>query len=569
LSSGQLATLGLTFVAVVGLVVGSAYWVNVPTWAVLFSDMDAESAGGVVTRLKNDKVPYLLDEGGRTIRVPAARVDELRLGFAGQGMPTSGRVGFEIFDRTAFGVTDFLEHVNYRRALEGELARTISTITEVSNARVHIAMPRPSLFAGQDLAAKASVVLKLRNNRPLSASTITAISGLVAASVEALRPESVVIMDTFGRPLTRGQESGDEAAGGLQVERQQRLEHELSSRVVAMLEPIVGSAGVRVNISAKINPDSQEETEERWDPTPVMRSRQSVTQNGALAAGAQGVAGARANMPEPPAPAKADPSGKPAAATAATASPAPPGGAASPALAAALPAAHSSETTNYELSRLTRHRIQPRGQIARLSVAVLLDDDHSVKTDAAGATTRATRARTPGEIQKIHDVVAAAVGFDADRGDQLTVENISFEEPVVDDHPASAEPWWRRFGPQLLDGGRVVSVLLVALLVVFAVIRPVMKQTLRTQTMVLAGAAPGVLTASVAVAEPGAAPTASPRSIADMELDLDAEILEGGSALTAQQRRLPALTRRLTKNTVQEPENAARLIRSWLNEDGR
>src|SRR5437899_1952485 len=152
LSTGQITTLVLTFVGVVALMVGSTYWVNTPTWAVLFSDLDAESAGGVVSRLKNDKVPYSIDDGGKTIRVPAARVDELRLSFAGNAMPASGRIGFEIFDRTAFGVTDFLEHVNYRRALEGELARTISTIGDVASARVHIAMPRPSLFAGQDQA---------------------------------------------------------------------------------------------------------------------------------------------------------------------------------------------------------------------------------------------------------------------------------------------------------------------------------------------------------------------------------------------------------------------------------
>jgi len=543
LSGGQLATLGVTFVAVVGLVAGSAYWVNVPTWAVLFADMDAESASGVVTRLKSDKVPYLLDEGGRTIRVPATRVDELRLGFAGQGMPSTGRIGFEIFDRTAFGVTDFLEHVNYRRALEGELARTISTITEVSSARVHIAMPRPSLFAGQDQAAKASVVLKLRNNRPLPASTITAISSLVAASVEALSPEAVMIMDTFGRPLARAPEGSDEAGGGMQLERQQRLEHDLSVRVIALLEPIVGPERVRVNISAKINPDSQEETEERWDPTPVVRSRQSVVQNGSSPAGAQGVAGARANMPEPPTPPVLDPTGKPVAPAA------PPAGAASTALASS----NSSEVTNYELGRVTRHRIQPRGQVARLSVAVLLDDDHTATTDAAGATTHATKARTPEELQKLHDVVAAAVGFDADRGDQLIVENIAFEEPAVDNTAAPIEPWWKRFGPQLMDGGRVLAVLLIALVVIFGVIRPIAQRALST-----------VPTVAVAVA--GRAP-AAPRTIADMEGDLDAELLEGESALTAEQRRLPALARRVAKITVQEPENAARLVRSWLTEE--
>src|SRR5581483_2283579 len=134
-----LVTLGLAFAAVVSLVIGSAYWLNTPTYSVLLSDVDAESASGVVARLKNDKVPYLIDDGGRTIRVPASRVDELRLDLASQGLPASGRIGFEIFDRTAFGVTDFQEHVNYRRALEGELARTISTIGEIASARVHIA----------------------------------------------------------------------------------------------------------------------------------------------------------------------------------------------------------------------------------------------------------------------------------------------------------------------------------------------------------------------------------------------------------------------------------------------
>jgi flagellar M-ring protein FliF len=189
LSAQQLTSLALAFVAVVGLTIGSAYWLNAPTYGVLFSDMDTETAASVVTKLKSEKVAYVLDEGGRTVRVPIAKVDELRLELAGQGMPTSGRVGFEIFDRTAFGVTDFLEHVNYRRALEGELARTIGSLGDVASARVHLAMPRESLFTSQEQPAKASVVLKLRTNRPLPASTVAAITGLVAASVESLRPE--------------------------------------------------------------------------------------------------------------------------------------------------------------------------------------------------------------------------------------------------------------------------------------------------------------------------------------------------------------------------------------------
>jgi len=557
LTTAQIVTLAVTFVGVVVLVVGSAYWVNTPTWAVLFSDMDAESAGGVVAKLKNDKVPYTVDDGGRTIRVPSARVDELRLAFAGNGMPASGRIGFEIFDRTAFGVTDFLEHVNYRRALEGELARTISTIGDVSSARVHIAMPRPSLFASQDQAAKASVVLKLKNNRPLAAATIAAISGLVASSVEALRPEAVVIMDTFGRPLARAADGADEAAGGVQLERQQRIERDLSARVVALLEPIVGAERVRVNVSAKINADSQEETEERWDPTPVMRSRQAVLQGGAGAAAGGGVAGARANAPPPPDPKAAAPTsaGTPAGPTVQAAAVPPP--------LVAPAGGNMSETTNYEVGRLTRHRIQPHGQVARLSVAVLLDDDRVPAKGAKGAATRVAKRRAPEEIQKIHDIVAAAVGLDVNRGDHLTVENIAFEEPPADEGP-SPEPWWRRQAPQiqapqLFDAGRIVSVLLIALAVVLGVLRPMVQRTL---SAVPAAAATSALAA-------GAAGTNAPRTVAEMEGEIEAELLleEGGPI--AQTRRLPVLTRRVTKIANDEPENAARLVRTWLSEEER
>src|SRR5262249_49751135 len=221
--------------------IGSAYWLNTPSYTVLFSDMDAESASSVVAKLKSDKIAYTLDDGGRTLRVPSSHVDELRLEFASQGMPASSHIGFEIFDRTSFGVTVFLEHDNYRRALEGELARTIATIAEVASARVHIAMPQPSLFSGRDQPTKASVVLKLRNNRQLSSSTVGAITGLVAASVESLKPESVVIIDNFGRPLAKAGTEPDDMSGGIPFERQQRIERDLSPPSIALIQPILSA----------------------------------------------------------------------------------------------------------------------------------------------------------------------------------------------------------------------------------------------------------------------------------------------------------------------------------------
>src|SRR5512146_3542572 len=235
LSTGQLVTLAFSFIAVAAVVGGSAWFMNRTTYALLFSDMDADSASQVVTRLKSQKVPYELDNGGRAIRVPAEQVDELRLDMSSQGLPSSGHVGFEIFDRTSFGATEFLEQVNYRRALEGEIARTISTLTEVSNARVHIAMGKDSLF-GESQPAKASVVLKLRGNRSLPASTVSGITNLIAASVDGLRPE----------------EDPNDPLGGAQLERQQRLEHDMSSRVLALLEPVIGPDRVRVNVAVKL-----------------------------------------------------------------------------------------------------------------------------------------------------------------------------------------------------------------------------------------------------------------------------------------------------------------------------
>jgi flagellar M-ring protein FliF len=542
LSTRQLVVLGVAFVAAVGLTIGSAYWLNTPNYGVLFSDMDPDSASGIVSKLKAEKVQYSLDDGGRTIRVPAGRVDELRLQFASDGLPGSGRVGFELFDRTAFGVTDFLEHVNYRRALEGELARTISTISEVASARVHIAMPQPSLFTTRDQAAKASVVLKLRNNRPLLPSTVAAITGLVSASVESLRPEAVVIVDNFGRPLSKP--AGDDDGANVPLERQQGIEHDLSTRVVALLEPIVGVGRVRVNVSAKLRTDARDEIEERWDPTPVVRSHQSVIQNGPAAkplpaasggvplvagAVAQGIAGTRANLPPDPAapggPGSSAASGSPEALAAAT-----------------TPGAHVAETTNYELSKVTRHSTTPRGDLARLSVAVILDDEHVVGDDGKSTT----KPRAAADIQKIHGLVAAAVGFDADRGDQLTVENIAFEETPTDTEPAVSA--WERYKPVALDAGRIVGIVMLGLVALLGVIRPLVRSSF--------GAG------SAAAGAAGALPT--PRTVQDLEAEMDAQ-LEG----VAGARRLPVLTRRVAALTQREPENAARLLRTWLSEPER
>lgn len=528
LSGRQLATLAFAFLAVVGITIASAYWLNTPTYGVLFSDMDPESAGAIVSRLKTAKVDYVLDDGGRTVRVPVSRIDELRLDVAAQGMPGSGRIGFEIFDRTSFGVTDFMEHVNYRRALEGELARTISTIAEVAGARVHVAMPPASLFVGQEQPTTASVVLRLRENRQLAPSTVLAITNFVAASVESLRPESVVVIDNFGRPLTRPAPGTDDVGGVEQLERQQRVEQDLSVRLVSLLEPIVGTGRVRVNVNAAIATDTQEETEERWDPTTVIRSQQRSEQSSTAPGPATVGAGTRANLPP-----------SPTAAAAAAPAPVP---------AALVGNSSTSEVTNYEVSKITRHRIQPQGQITRLSVAVVVDDNKTPAAEGGDGQPQSTP-RSAEEIQKIRDLVTAAVGFDEMRGDQLTVENIAFEEtPVEEIVPA---PVWERYQPQAFEALRILGVLLLAVFALFGVVRPMVAGAMRPMQPVRRGAIPS---------------GAPPRTVEDLESEIDAELQATSETAS---RRLPVLTRRVATLSEKEPENTARLLRAWLTEEER
>lgn len=534
LSGRQIATLAAAFVAVVGIVVGSAYWVGAPSYAVLYTDLDPESASAVVARLKTSNTPYRLEQGGRAVLIPETRLDELRLDLAAQGLPAAGRIGFEIFDRTSFGTTEFLEHVNYRRGLEGELARTISTIADVSSARVHIALAKDSLFAGTAEQAKASVVLRLRNQRPLAPATVAGIAGLVAASVESLRPESVVIVDTFGRPLSRTEEADAAAGGATSLERQQRVERELATKVAALLEPVLGAGHVRVNVSAPLTFATAEQTEERWDPETVIRSRQTSSDTATTAGPARGVAGARANAPPELSTATAPP----------------------PVVAPPGQSGKTTETVNYEVSRTTTHTTSPGGRVARLSVAVLVDN---VRVPGENGSAAVSTPREPAEMERIQRLVAAAVGLDPSRGDQLTVENIAFDDTGETIEPAPVPPWWRQVSPtvvsvlgislgDLLRGTMVFALALVALL---AILRPMARTAMQ----------PGLLPAAPAA-------VAAARTVAELEGELQARV-DADAVARREPGRLPALTKRVAQQAEQKPEHVAQLVRAWIAQEDR
>ena len=540
LDARQRISLVAAFVTAVGLVGGMAWWISRPTYTLLFDDMDQAAAAEVVSKLDAQKVDYRIDPGGHGIRVPSNEVDRLRLDMSAQGLPSSGRIGFEIFDRTAFGQTEFLEHVNYRRALEGEIARTIATISEVSSARVHIAMAKDSLFGAREQPAKASVVLKLRHQtRPLSTATVLGVTNLVAASVEGLRPEAVVVLDSFGRPLSKPQSDDETPMGAAQAERQQRLERETSDRVVALLTPVVGADHVRANVTVRLSNSSEEQTEEKWDPASVIRSHQTssdVTPTSGLSMASLNnpatgnVAGARANLP-----AAATPAGVPPAAV--------------PAPGPANAATRNTETTNFEISRTTRHTVTPGGGIARLSVAVILDDEQVATKEKDGTVAHKTRSRKPEEIQKIQQLVATAVGLDTTRGDQLTVENIPFDTPPVEE-PA-APSLVERYGPAAGESLRVVVALGLVALAFFTVIRPLMRQ-------VAAGP-------QIAVAAPGVGQL--PRTVSDLEGEIEAQLDAAAQERQLETIKMPVLTKKANAMVQKEPEAAAKLLRSWLGEE--
>src|SRR6266852_5956093 len=432
------------------------YFVNRVEYQTLYADLDPQEAQGIVQKLQELKVAYELGTDGRTVKVAADKIAEVRIQLASQGLPESGRIGFEIFDRTNFGLTNFQKQVNDQRALEGELARSIMTLAEVEAARVHLVLAKESLFQNSDEQTKASVILKLKNSRSLSGSASQGIVNMIASAVKGLTPEKVVLIDYRGKILSRngGAESGLSAQ---QLDTRQKLETELSGKIVQILEPAVGQGKVRPQVSAVMNFQQVEETLEKYDPQgSVVRSQQKQEEHQPKAERAGGIPGPRST---------------PSANTA---------GAAAPAAPSADSAAGNTnsdllkqnETINYEVSKAVRHVVNPVGKVERVSVAVIIDNHTKVTTGSDGKEQTAQEPRNPEEMKKYHDLVVAAIGFNPDRGDQLTVENISFQgETELIEKPSFLD----KQGPMIMTGLRYLMIPVVFIILYVLFLRPVQK----------------------------------------------------------------------------------------------
>ena len=261
----------------VGLMV---YFMGQEEYQTLYSGLNAEEASTVVNRLKDLKVPYQLTDAGKNIRVPKPKIDELRIQLASEGLPQSGKIGFEIFDKTNLGMTEFLEKISYKRALEGELARTILSLKEVSQARVHLVLPKESLFQEKSEPTKASVVIKLNAGKQISETMVSGIIHMVSSAVEGLSPQNVTVVDIAGRMLSSKQGSPEESLTATQLELKGRYEKDLKLKVVNILEPVVGEGRVKADTWVTLNFNRSEQTEEKFNPqeTPIRSQQKSEEQ---------------------------------------------------------------------------------------------------------------------------------------------------------------------------------------------------------------------------------------------------------------------------------------------------
>jgi flagellar M-ring protein FliF len=495
----------------------------------LYTDLTDQEAGAAVERLRQMQVPFRLASNGSTILVPESRLAELRLQLAAEGLPQSGRLGFELFDQANFGATEFAEQVNFRRALEGELERSVLSLNHVERARVHISLPKRSVFLDYDQPAKASVVLQLRPGAELTPQQTDGITHLVASAVEGLDPGQVVLVDTRGRLLARPH-SGAEAMTGEQLEFRKRLEQQIQTKIEATLEPYVGFDKVRVNAAADIDWSQGEQTEEVLDPNTLVMTTQKL-QETAGPPNQSGAPGTASNLPRQP-------------------------------LAPGIGGVVNSrvtETTNYQTSRTVTRMELEKGAVKRLSVAVLLDSKS--RLDDAGNIVR--EPRSDQEMEALRKLAIAAGGIVEERGDRLTLESLPFTifEPLPERPRGPAAPGWLEFALEIFQKyryyviGAAVALLLIFVALGWLIHRTSKKARARRQAQLQAQREKEALEAAQAQAQREEAEQA--RMLTGLKMD------------TLQSTRGQVLKRHLEDVATKDTAGFVQLLRAWIHEDER
>ena len=494
----------------------------------LYSGLQPEEAQFIARTLAAENIPYDISNDGTSLRVPGSKVDSVRLELASQGLPQTGRLGLELFDKPNWAGSDFAERVNYQRALEGELERTIRAIRQVQSARVHLVMPHDSLFSDREREAKGSVVVKLREGR-LADSAIRSITYLVASAVDTLRPENVTVIDADGNvPILSGRHTQ-----GMDHDEIEAMENHLTEKLVSTLAPLVGREGLRASVTVEYELASSESTQETYDPNGSVVLTSQVSQDQSSESDPQGIPGTPSNAP--------DSSAKGAAAAAADNTP--------------EEAGQRNESKTYAVSKAVRHVVQPSGSIKKIAAAVLVDDAVENKPEGESATAN-HRKRSPEEMKQIEELAKAAIGFDSNRGDHLSVQNISFAAIAPGPPPDLTE----RLAPlvqQWMGVVRYVGLAALFLLIYLMVLRPVKKQivaALAAQPQLPAGARQQ---------------RALGKGQTQGELTAEAGGAEGAGELTdinTEVKKTVVLKNQLVERIKKNPEAASRLIQNWVRQ---
>ena len=433
-----LAAAGITLLSIALAVV----FINQPEYKVLYTNLSAEDAGQITARLQEKKIPYQLSSSGDMISVPSEKVSELRLELAASGLPKGGGVGFEIFDTKNLGVTEFVQQLNYQRALQGELTRTINSLDEIQQSRVHLVIPKKSLFSEDQKKPTASVIVRLKNGRNLSDPQINGIAHLVSSSIEGMSPRDVMIVDSSGKVLSKVTEGGELAQlSNSQIEYKKNVEKDLTSRITSMLEKVVGEGKAVVRIAADLDFRVMEKTEEKFDSEePAIRSVQrSQEKSGSISGGAgESSVATTARQVAPPRPAGSN-------------------------------REKSDETINYEISRTVNKTVMPVGDVKKISIAVLVDGNY-VKNDKGAEE---YQPRPEKELTALEDLVKKSAGFDAKRGDQVVVSNVAFKK--VDLGAEMAEKSWLDKLMPFMPLVRYLVMLVVIGLVALFVVKPLVR----------------------------------------------------------------------------------------------
>jgi len=552
LSWAQRIWLAVAAIAVVGGLGVFSHWNQERDFKPLYSNLAPEDASALVTKLKEGGIDYRLGDGGSAILVPSARVSEARLSLAGQGLPKSGRIGFELFDKANFGASEFAEQVNYHRAVEGELERTVMSIREVEQARIHLTFAKDSIYTESRQPAKASVLVKLRAGSRLSPQNIAAICQLTASAVPELSPDQVSLVDSNGTLLNRPKRAGvDDDANEAALDYRKTLERDLQTKIAATLEPILGLDHFRVSVSADVDNTSAEQEEETYDPQKSALASSQTSEDGPALPSAAGVPGTASNLPRPTS---------------------------IPSTGSANYARKTSNVT-YQNSRVVRRTKLPRGEISKLSVSVLVD--HGVRFEGSK---RIVDPPTPEKLKVVRDLVAAASGFNMERGDQLVVEAFPFESTIAMEPsalaPTTAPPpggiplpqWLQKLtgtGNFLVIAGiGAGGVLLLTGLTAFLYLKS------RKKKKKIAAEAAAALNARK-----------TPALITQEELEkqFEAKMSEHAALQAKQQaeelmklkvpevstKKTDVLTKHIAEETKKDPTVMAQVVRSWLNGENR